>query len=343
MKEKNSIVAALCLLLLTILSSCSTSKSDGGADAQIQEKTDFALNTVVTIKLYEADPFSEEAWKDTFDILRDVEAKMSSHKEGTEIMRINEKAGLAPVKVSDDTFEVVKAAKEIAAETKGAFDPSIGSVSRLWQIGSDAQRVPSREEIEEALQKVNYENIVLDESEKTVFLKEEGMALDLGGIAKGYSADKVYAHLSERGVKKAILDFGGNISLIGAKNDSDGWRVGIRKPDREHFVVYASLLAKNESVVSSGDYERHFEEAGKTYHHILDPFTGYPTENGIRGASVILPSSMRADAYATALIVMGKEDAVRFIRDRELEAILIYDNFESYQSLEEARSYRKEN
>lgn len=326
----------LTFFFLLFLSSCSNGEE--ATFQEIQEKTDFALNTVTTIKLYEAPSFAEEDWEKSFGVLRELEDRMSSHKEGTEVMQINLSAGLKPVRVSDDTFEVIRVAKEIAEETDGNFDPSVGAITKLWKIGSDDQHVPQKNEIEEALKKVDYRKIILDEKEKTVFLEEEGMWIDLGAIAKGFASDKVSSHLSDRGVKRAILNFGGNIALLGSKEDGVAWKIAIRKPDRNRFAIYASLFAQNESVVSSGDYERFFEQGGKIYHHIINPFTGYPTENGIRGASVILESSMRADAYATALMVMGKERAIEFIEKKGLEAMLIFEDMSSYQSFNKDRN-----
>ncbi len=358
MKLKFIKLISMCLLLTIVMTACSeknekkeTEESSDSKKSEkeesidnIQNKQDFALNTFISITLYEAPTFSEKDWKETFDILRDVENKMSAHKDNTYVSEINQNAGKNAVKVDEDTFKLIKKAKEKAEETGGAFDPTIGVLTKLWMIGSDEERVPSQEEIDLALEKVDYTKLILDEDNKTVFLEEEGMSIDLGGIAKGYSADLVYDHLIKKGVKKAILDFGGNISLIGVKDADTPWRVGIRKPDREspNPIVYASLYASDESVVSSGDYERFFEKDGKIYHHIINPFTGYPSDNEIRGASVILGSSMEADALATALIVMGKEGAIKYIEENELEACLVFKDMSSYHSFNEDREFKIE-
>ncbi len=361
MKKRIITVIALSLLLCISLASCKRNENDEKVDkvenktseanhsdndtsqliTETQHKSDFALNTIINITLFEAPKFGEEDWQQTMDVLRNVESTMSAHTATSLVSEINNNAGIKPVQVSDDLYEVIKMAKNIAEETNGAFDPTVGALTKLWQIGTDEEHVPSPEEIDNGLSKVDYKKIILDDAKKTVFLEEEGMSIDLGGIAKGYSADKSFDYLSNKGVKKAILDFGGNISLIGSKDEENSWRVGIRKPDRNtaELIVYAAVSGKDESVVSSGDYERFFEEDGKFYHHIISPYTGYPTDNEIRGASVILPSSMQADAYATALMVMGKEKAIAFIEDKGLETCLIFDDMSSYSTFDEKRKF----
>ncbi len=357
MKLKFIKVITICLVLGILITACSEKNEIKGEESShvknsesqesikdIQNKQDFALNTFISISLYEAPKFNENEWEKTFDILRDIENKMSAHKDDTYVSEINKNAGLKAVEVDKDTFKLIKLAKENAEKTNGAFDPTIGALTKLWMIGTDDERVPSQKEIDSALKKVNYKKLILNEDDKTVFLEEEGMSIDLGGIAKGYSADLVYQHLLDKGIKKAILDFGGNISLIGQKDAETPWRVGIRKPDRKSPdpIVYASLYASDESVVSSGDYERFFEENGKVYHHIINPFTGYPSDNEIRGASVILKSSMEADALATALIVMGRDEAIKFIEENDLEACLVFKDMSSYNNFHEDRTFKLE-
>ncbi len=310
--------------------------------SEIQQRETFALNTIIKIQLHEAPEFSDQDWEQTFAILSDIEARMSAHIDTSEVSEINKNAGIQAVKVSDDVFNIIKRAKEVAEETDGAFDPTIGALTKLWQIGTEDEHVPSQKELDQAIKKVDYNKIILDEKTYEVFLEEDGMSIDLGGIAKGYSADEVFAFLKSKGVTRAILDFGGNIVVIGAKDEASDWRVGVRKPDRMQFSVFASFYANDEAVVSSGDYERFFEEDGVIYHHIINPFTGYPTDNGIRGASVILKSSMQADAYATALIVMGKEKAIDFIQKKGLEAALIYSDMSSFHTFEDERDFRLE-
>ncbi len=365
MKNKFSKILLIVCFVSVLLTACSNQEKSKAVDGEVdtkektettteeteaasniitdvQERQTFALNTFITVKLFEAPQFSDEDWQRTFEILADIENRMSAHIDTSEISEINKNAGVQPVKVSDDVFNIIKQAKDVAAETNGAFDPTIGALTKLWQIGTDNQHVPSQAEIDQALKKVDYNKLILNEKSYEVFLEEEGMAIDLGGIAKGYSADQVFIYLKSKGVQRAILDFGGNISLIGSKAEDKPWRVGVREPNRAEFKVYASIFASDESFVSSGDYERYFEEDGKLYHHIINPFTGYPTDNGIRGASVVLDSSMQADAYATALIVMGKEKAIDFIQNKGLEAILVYSDMTSFNTFADDRDFKLE-
>ncbi len=354
MKKPFNILLTL-LLAIVLFTSCDSEESKQGQVNnqeevknekdivnEVQEHTGFALNTVISIRLYEAPEFSEKDWEDVFAVIDSVEQKMSIHIDDSEVSKINENAGKSPVIVSEETFKVIEKAKEIADKTGGAFNPCVGVLSAIWKIGTDDERVPEKSEIERALRKLDYNKLVLNREDFSVYLEEEGMSLDLGGIAKGYATDKVYDYLmNNKKVKSAILDFGGNISLLGSKEGKD-WRVGNRKPDREEFLVYSSFFANDEAVVSSGDYERFFEKDGKIYHHILNPYTGYPVDNGIRGTTVIMKSSMEADAYATAIMVMGRELASEFIENKKLETVIVFDDFANYCTLNEKRNFRLE-
>jgi thiamine biosynthesis lipoprotein len=263
-----------------------------------------------------------------FDRLHEIEKRMSANAEGTEITRANALSGLSPAKLSPDTFALLSRAIEFAGLSGGGFDPSIGALVKLWGIGTDAARLPSPGEIAKALALVGYRDLVLDPGARTVFLPRAGMKLDLGGIAKGYAADEGARILREAGIDRAILDFGGNILVLGGKTKDAGWKVGILDPflgKEDRKLSIASIECRDEAVVTSGVYERYFvdEASGKRYHHIFDPATGYPVENGLVSVSIVTGDSTMADALSTSLFVLGRERGMALGEELGMGVIMI--------------------
>ena len=234
--------------------------------------------------------------------------------------RINH-AGGKPVEVSKETLEILDAAMQVSQLSGGAFDVTIAPVSTLWDFTSGAAVVPDADAIAEAAALVDYARVQIDGDTVTL---PEGMMIDLGGIAKGYIADAVKGYLADRGVKSAILSFGGNIVAIGMKPDGSPWKVGIQdidKPTGEYMLV-----AKNfgGSTVTSGIYERGFELDGVYYHHILSAETGWPVENELASVTIFSDSSMWGDALATAAFALGTEGGTALIEGIEgVEAVFI--------------------
>lgn len=243
---------------------------------------------------------------------------MSLRKAGSELTRVNAAAGIEPVQVSADTWKVLDEALRLARLSEGSFDPTIGPLVAAWGIGTESPRVPAPEEIAALLKLVDYHRVRLDPDSRTVFLQDKGMALDLGGIAKGYAADEAARICRERGVQAAVLDLGGNIYTIGSKTLEDGskrpWSIGLQKPGLERGTVLGILKSTDATLVTSGDYERFFEFEGKRYHHILDPHTGYPAQSGLVQTSIFSTrSSMTCDALSTALFVLGLDKGMELI------------------------------
>ena len=199
---------------------------------------------------------------------------MSLNNSESEINKINNNAGIEFIKVSDDTFYVVSKAVEYGDVSKGHFDISIAPLVNLWGITSDSPQVPSESEINQVLSLINYKDIEFEDNK--IKLKREKMGIDLGGIAKGFAADKVYNHLKEKGVKSAIIDVGGNISLLGTRPDGSEYTIGIQNPFESRGNHFATVKIADKTIVTSGKYERFFTYENKDYHHILSPFDGYP-------------------------------------------------------------------
>lgn len=283
-------------------------------------KQDFALATIVSITL--RDHGNEELMNSLFARLREIEERMSTSIASSDIYKLNHAQGQA-VTVHEDTYYVLSKAKEYRELSGGYFEPSLGGVVALWKIGTEEARVPAPEEIKEALTHVKGDEIQLLEDHQVRIPK--GMVLDLGAIAKGYAADEVARMAKEAGVQSAVFDLGGNVLVLGEK-DGGSFRIGIQEPfaEVERGKPFAILSIKDETVVTSGDYERYFEENGKRYHHILDFRTGYPVENELASVSIITASSIEADAMSTAVYAMGLEKGKAFVESRkELEAIFV--------------------
>lgn len=293
-----------------VLAACAVIFLAGCAPFEVLSES-YALNTLCSQRVEGSG--AKQAAAEVNAMLQEITSAMSIN-EGSDVYAVNEAAPGA-AKVSRDTAEVIAAALDIAQETDGAFDPAIGALTRLWDITGNP-RVPAPQEIEAALKLVDYGKVSVDNAGVT--LGERGMRIDLGGIAKGYAADRAVEIYRRHGIKRALLDLGGNIYACGS------YRIGIRDPLGEAGAVSAVITASDTSVVTSGGYERFFESGGKTYHHILDPQTGYPAENELASVTIVCENSMRADALSTALFVMGLDKGLEFAQAREdIEAVFI--------------------
>ncbi|NDL66563.1 FAD:protein FMN transferase [Anaerotalea alkaliphila] len=297
----------------------------------VVERSGFSLNTVVSIQIM--DHGSEEMLDTIFERIRDIEDKMSATRESSDISRINGNPGSSGVPVSEDTYRVVERGLAFAEMTGGKFNIALGPVTGLWKIGTEDARVPSPEEIREALEHVDYRKVRMDPKERTIYLEDKGMRLDLGGIAKGYAADAVAEILREGKVKGAIVNLGGNVFAHGEKADGSPWKIGVQGPFKERNDYVGIVEVRNETIVTSGPYERSFEQDGVLYHHIMDNETGYPVDNGLASVTIVGKNSMDADGLSTAVYAMGLEAGMAFVEGMEgLECILITNDREVHLS-----------
>ncbi|MFP4409799.1 MAG: FAD:protein FMN transferase [Spirochaetaceae bacterium] len=315
-----TIITVGALLLLLFLSGCG---DEASTSQDPVSRTEYALGTYISVRVYgEAE---DELLNELFDRVKEIEAKMSVSEddyETTELLELNRRAGREPYTVSSDTYEVLEAAREYSELTDGAFDLSIGPLVNLWNVGSEDAAVPEEQAIAEAVSRVDYSDVSF-EADNTVYLEEPGMAVDVGAIAKGYAADQAARILLDAGVEHALLDFGGNIVTIGNKPDGSEWRIGIQHPEESRNHYLGILEGANETVVTSGPYERYFVEDGVRYHHILDRKTGYPARNGLLSSTIVAEESIQADAISTATFVLGMEEARELVRSLEVEAIFV--------------------
>ncbi|MDR0473263.1 MAG: FAD:protein FMN transferase [Treponema sp.] len=283
------------------------------------------LGTFCTITLF--DEGMPEVYRNVFSRLREIDNRMSARLKGSDVDMINRAAGIEAAAVSGEAFEVIEKAVRYAEISGGAFDPSVGPLVSLWNIGSDNPTVPAQHEIDKALMLINWKDIELDREKKTVFLKKPGMALDLGAIAKGYAADEAAKIIKQAGLKRAIIDLGGNILTLGIKQDGKPWTVGIQNPNEKRGIPVGIVQVEEKTVVTSGVYERYFESEGIKYHHIFDTSTGYPCNNGLLSVTVIAGVSIDADALSTAVFVLGFEKGMALIESiDDAECIFILED-----------------
>lgn len=283
----------------------------GQNEAREYQKTEEILGTIISCKVIGEN--GDKGLEKAFERVREIESIMSAKLDNSELTKVNQMAAKQPITISEELYKVVETALYYAEISNGAFDPTIGRLVDLWGIGTEQAGIPDKEELEPYINRKNYKNVKLDKKESTIFFEKEEIKLDLGGIAKGYAGDEMKRILIEEfQIKSGILSLGGNVVAIGKKTDGALWNVGIANPF-ETSEVFASLQIVDKAVVTSGNYERFFLKDQVRYHHILDPDTGYPAENGFVSTTIYGENSMDADALSTAAYIMGKEKAVELI------------------------------
>ena len=350
--------AVLALLIIALIIPQSACKSNGQNAASNQgiSKTGFFLDTVCSITIYGladqdgklADMTDEELEKecyliitDAFKLCSEYENMLSKTIETSDIARINNAEGKA-VTVSDETIEVLKKGLEFGRLSGGAFDITIGKATDLWNFHDNAETghegviVPSEEALKEAIRHVNYENIKIEGN--GVSLTDPETEINLGGIAKGYIADKAAEYLEERGVVSAIVDLGGNIVAIGGKTSQiaasgdtqeTDFKIGIKDPLSSSGGLLELIPCKNKTVVTSGTYERYFEKDGVKYHHILDVNTGYPVDTDVLSVTIIADRGKSADCdgLSTTCLALGMEKGMELVKSLEgFEAVFVDTN-----------------
>lgn len=306
-KMRWPVLAAACLLL-------------AGCGVQKYTTDFFAMDTFMTITAYgrEAEATAAEAER----TINEMENQLSRTRTQSDIARLNASGGEI-IEVSEETMEILERARGLAEWTGGAFDPTIAALSDLWAIESDHPAVPGHADIVAARNTVGWEHLKLL-PEKGQAQLTHGAKIDLGGIGKGAASDGIAPAFSQ--LEGALLMLGGNITVLGDNPaGKDGaWTVGVGDPNNSAALV-GTLALRDSTVVTSGDYQRYFEQDGKRYHHIFDPATGYPAESGLRAVTVVrdADSSAEADALSTALFVMGCEKGMQFCAQEGVSAVFI--------------------
>ncbi len=298
------IFGMLCLLVWGIYQ---TQKSD-----KEYSKTEFVLDTTCSVTFYGKD--AKEAADAVFDEVRRIEKLMSMYLENSDVGRINSAKANEKVKVSPDTYKVIKTALEVSKKSDGAFDITVAPVTELWDFKGENPKIPPEEELKQALEAVGYENIVL-EDENIIIKQNSDTKVDLGGSAKGYAGDCALGIAKKYDLTGGIIDLGGNIICFGQnpKSENGKWIVGIQVPFEPAGTYEKTVEIGQGAVVTSGNYQRYFELDGKLFHHIINPETGYPSEQKYDSVTVAAESSLEADCIATAAYVLGEDKGRKLI------------------------------
>lgn len=322
MKRFSILIAALCLCL----TGCGKQTTE--AAAQI-----FAMDTVMEVAAY--GEHAEQAVKSTEKRIEELENRLSRTKADSLVSGLNRDGSIRHL--TYDYWNLIARAKEYRGATNGAFDITIAPVMDAWGFTGDSFRVPEQSELDELLKYVNSDEIQIQEEPAYSVTLGEGQSIDLGGIAKGYTSDWVEQTFRANGIESGKISLGGNVFVLGTKPDGSDWRVGIKDPRNESGLA-AILSLRDAYAITSGGYERYFEENGKTYHHIIDPATGYPADSGLLSVTVVAADNgpdwagagngAMCDAFSTALFVMGEEQALDFWRNGgyDFDLVLVTEN-----------------
>lgn len=261
-----------------------------------------------------------------------IEKLLTTFSDSSETNQINRNAGIAPVKVSKEVFDIIQRSKRISDITQGAFDITYGSIDKkLWNFDKTMTSLPDAETARKSVHLINYKNVILDERKCTVFLKEKGMRIGFGGIGKGYAAERAKYILGQKGIKSGIVNAAGDLTAWGYQPNGKAWTIGIADPDsRQHPFSYLNIT--NMAIATSGNYEKFVTINGKKYSHTIDPKTGLPVR-GIKSVTIISPNAEIADAMATPVMIMGIKVGLNLINQlKGVECIIIDDTDTIYTS-----------
>ena len=302
-----------------------TTQAEADTDRKSQNEEDesesrdiFAMDTYMTLTAYGKN--ARKALDEAVDEINNIEQLVSTGIDSSEVSQINENGKGS---VSETTGYLIKRSKEIYDSTNGVFDITIYPIMQAWGFPTENYRVPGKKELKKLRGLMGADHVLYDEKKQEVTLDKAGMKIDLGGIAKGYTSSKVMDIFKENGISSAVISLGGNVQTLNGKPDGSDWRVAVENPaDTGSYIGVLSI--KDKAVITSGGYERYFKQDGKTYHHIIDPATGYPADSGLISVTIVSDDGTLADGLSTSLFIMGEEKAAQFWRENsdEFETIM---------------------
>lgn len=280
------------------------------------------MGSPILLKLFDDNPTLA---RHVFQLIKQQENLFTVNRAESEVMSVNHAAGHHPVIVSEAVFALISVAHAVSLLPDSAFNFTIGPIVKRWKIGFQGRAVPPAPEIASLLKLTDPHQVVLNPVNRSVFLQQPGMEIDLGAIAKGYIADRVQAFLRQQGVQQALINLGGNVQTLGSPpHEPQGWGIGLKKPFGRDDELLGVLQVQGKSVVTSGIYERYFELDGRCWHHIFDPQTGYPLDNELLSVTVISDRSIDGDIYTTLLFGMGVEQGLAYLADQpDIDAVFV--------------------
>jgi thiamine biosynthesis lipoprotein len=279
------------------------------------DKSGIAMDTTVSLRA--AGPEAKEAVTEGFERINELDKLASSQNPDSDVSRINQSAGKEYVQVDPAVYEMIEFSQAYSAKTDGMWDISVGVITNLWDIGNDDQHVPSKEEIDATLTKVNYKDILLRPEDHSVMLAKEGMAIDLGGIAKGYAVDEIRKIYDKHHIQSGLINMGASsMYAVGKTGKGRPWNIGMKHPRSDKDGDYLGVIAVEDQAVStSGDYERYFIQDGVRYHHIFNSHTGYPADSGVMSDSIVIDGAvehcgMLSDMMTTIIFIAGPQQGM---------------------------------
>ncbi|EMJ5763867.1 TPA: FAD:protein FMN transferase [Klebsiella oxytoca] len=288
------------------------------SDNRVYSYSAVLMGSSILLKLYVHD---EPLASRVFQLIKGYEDLFTVNRAHSQVMDINQAAGRHPVTVSRPVYALIKCAKAASMVRDSAFNLAIGPLVKLWRIGFQGRSVPAAPDIAARLALTRPQDVILDDAASSVYLARTGMEIDLGAIAKGYIADRVRDYLQQQGINAALINLGGNVHTLGE------WSIGLKKPYSAADALIGSIAVAGQSVVTSGIYERYFEQDGKRWHHILDPRSGYPLDNELESVTIISADSLDGDIWTTLIYGLGVEKGCAALRQREdIEAIFVTKN-----------------
>lgn len=320
-RGRTKIIVVTCLVLAVFLLSKYTIQK---LKIKPLKRTEMIMGTLVEIT---AIPANEKAIKEAFNEMRRMDALMNIYKEESEVSILNREG---KIRVSKETLEVIKKSIEFSKLTGGAFDITCGPLVNLWKRANKKKKLPTAEQIKEAVSLVGYKKLALEGS--WIRFKEKGMQIDLGGIAKGYAVDKAIEALKKNGVKQALVNAGGDLYALGKASQGEKWRIGIQHP-RQEGKILTIIKVKDEAVATSGDYQRYFMLKGKRFAHIVNPMTGWTVQDVPMSVTIIAPDATSADALATGVFVLGPEKGMKLIESLSgIEGMIVSEEMKTVTS-----------
>ncbi len=321
------------LILLLVFSFIAGSGCTSG-EVEPRQETRFLMDTTVTVSIFDQIPAedAEQALTAVFAEMERIESLLSVHEPHSDVARINREAGKM-VAVAPETFQVVTTALEFSRFSGGAFDITIGPLRDYWkEVEEQHRELPEPAEVASLQELVDYRQVELDTELPGVRLVQEDMALDLGGVAKGYAVDRGAEVLRKHGLESAMVDAGGDIAVVGYRPGGEDYRIGVQHP-RQEGAVMAVLEISDTMVMTSGDYQRYIELEGQRFHHIIDPNTGYPARSGVISATVVGDRALEVDMMATALVVLGWERGQELLLEQDhLQGLLLGEDQDRWVS-----------